>query len=297
MSKEVRKEGAQTGVEATPEVNPHPPATVAPAPVADVMSANAPIGGTGTIPDNGRPGWTPAQTPAKRFLLPKIFPTEAEFLSLPAHVPLISVNRLALYKMHIIVGLINMEVGWLGTARRNETGIIVDDVFLFEQDVSHGHSELTSDSMSQIMQEVLKRPDGEEIFNNTRFWGHSHGNGDTYPSGQDNDTMKTFEGFGADFFLRAILNRQGKISFSLYDWQKGIAFHEAPWQPVGAGISVEEDKRLCGDLLTEMVEKVVYQPPFSASPAGQGMLAAMFPYLCFPPVGHPVRRRRRFRVK
>ncbi len=277
MNKEVPKEGAQTGVEATP--------------------ANTPVEGTETIPNNGRPGWTPAKTPARRFILPKTFPTEAEFLSLPAHVPTISVNRLALYKMHIIVGLIDMEVGWLGTARRNETGVIVDDVFLFEQDVSHGHSELTSDSMSQIMQEVLRRPDGEEVFNNTRFWGHSHGSGGTYPSGQDNDTMKTFQGFGADFFLRAILNRHGRISFSLYDWQKGIAFHEAPWQPVGEKISIEKHDRLCGDLLTEMVEKVAYYPPIYARPTGQGMLAQMFPGLYLPQPMYPVKRGRRFRVK
>ncbi len=210
------------------------------------------------------PGWEPSKIPASKFLLPKVFPTEAQFLYLPSVVPKIQITQLALLKVFIVLSTIEMEVGWLGTAKRDGDNITIDDIFLFEQDVSYGHTEISTDSMANVMQEVLQRPGGEEIFNNIRFWGHSHGNGGTDPSHQDNQTMKTFEKFGADFFLRGIFNRVGGASFSLFDWQNNVAFHNAPWKVVGKSITSKMYKQLLVDLPSEMQRKVTYTRPVYA---------------------------------
>lgn len=207
------------------------------------------------------PGWNYAATRADKFKLPAVFPTEAEVLYLPQDVPTIVVNQLALLKILILVDAIDLEVGWLGTAKRVGSDFLVGDVFIFEQDVSHGHTELSTDSMSEIMSEVLTRPDGEEIFNNTRFWGHSHGDGGVYPSSQDDSQMKLFEGFGADFFLRGIFNRRGEINFSLYDYQRGLAFHHTPWKVGGEKVSHKTYEMIRTELREGMRKKVVYLPP------------------------------------
>ncbi|MDB5194369.1 MAG: hypothetical protein JWN50_383 [Parcubacteria group bacterium] len=217
-----------------------------------------------------QPGWEFARMAAQSFLLPKTFPTQAELLYLPSVIPTIRVHQMALLKIFIIVSAIDLEVGWLGTAKRVGSDILVDEVFLFDQDVSYGHTELSTDSMSKVMLETLKRPDGESIFNNTRFWGHSHGYGGTSPSGQDDQTMRTFEGFGAQFFLRGIFNRTGDLSFSLYDWQNNLVYHRLPWKLVGKQPSMSTYLKLQDQLRSEMKERVVYHRPVILNPIQQG---------------------------
>ncbi|HEU5114209.1 MAG TPA: hypothetical protein VFT82_00405 [Candidatus Paceibacterota bacterium] len=210
-------------------------------------------------------GWNYAGQQAKPFQIHAHFPTEVEVLRLPADMPKVLLSQLALHKIFVIVGAIELEVGWLGIARREGKDFVIDDVFLFEQDVSFGHTELTTDSMSNIMQEVLKRPDGEHVFNNTRFWGHSHGSGGTDPSQQDNRTMSIFKNFGADFFIRGIFNRTGDINFSIYDFKRGMAFHRAPWKLEGKAPTKPAYEKMFYQLRQEMAEKVIHYTPAHAA--------------------------------
>ncbi|MES3004978.1 MAG: hypothetical protein V4690_02605 [Patescibacteria group bacterium] len=207
------------------------------------------------------PGWDISRTQADSFLLPRQFPTSARMLRLPDVIPVVSLSHLAILKIYIIISAIEMEVGWLGTAKKLGKHVLVDDIFLFDQSVNYGQTELNTDSMASVMQDVLTRPNGEDIFNNIRFWGHSHGTGGTEPSGQDDMTMNTFRDFGSDFFLRGIFNRRGEVSFSLYDWKNNVQFDKLPWKVKGPRVSNAVYQQLKQDLLAEMQAKVKYLRP------------------------------------
>lgn len=206
-------------------------------------------------------GWSYARTLAEPLKKTNRYEMWAEMLTFPKDVPIVQISWTALIKIHAMLSAIELEVGWLGTAKRHGGNILLDDVFLFKQDVSAGHTKMDPANLNEAMLEVLQLPGGEEIFNNTRFWGHSHGNGMPEPSGQDNDQMKVFRKFGADFFLRGIFSRRGEVNFGVYDWERGYAFHRVGWELIGEKPSDEEFQRLWLLIREEMKEKVTYLPP------------------------------------
>ncbi|QQS22661.1 hypothetical protein IPM19_03450 [bacterium] len=206
--------------------------------------------------------WDLARRPAQDFKKPRYFATSAELLRVPATIPVIHVSLFAAMKMYLMLSYIEQEIGWLGTAyRHNEKDFRIADVFIFHQDISAGHSELSKTSMADFICEMMGTPDGEEIFNNTKFWGHSHGSGGTFPSGQDDTQAESFAQGGEDFFIRGIFNRQGDMNFSVYDWEKGIAFHRIPWliQAAPADMPADTYDRLKEFILQEMKTKVVHR--------------------------------------
>ena len=64
--------------------------------------------------------------------------------------------------------------------------------------------------------------------NKLRFWGHSHHTMGTSPSGQDNEQAEEFMKNGCDFFVRGIVNKHGKMEFTLY-MASGIKMSDVPW--------------------------------------------------------------------
>jgi hypothetical protein len=163
--------------------------------------------------------------------------------------------------MFIIVGAIEYEVGWLGTSRKvGDLQYTIDDVFLFEQDVSYGHTELQTEGMTNTMVKLLEKPDGEEIFNNMRFWGHSHGDGGTWPSFQDDKSMNIFRNFNASYAIRGIFSRRGETNLGVYDYEKGMAYHKVPWTMKGPRMSADEVKKLTNEIHEEMLNLVVHRP-------------------------------------
>ncbi len=173
--------------------------------------------------------WNHPKSDGTEFVPSKNYPTSVELLRLPDNLPEVIVHPLALFKIRTIVGGIDKEVGWLGTAQRQGDNVFIEDMFLFNQEVSGSHTEISIDGLSEVAMELLQKPNGSELLNAMRFWGHSHVDMMTYPSGQDNDQMHKFHSFGCNFFLRGIFNRRGEVNFSLYDWERGIAVHRMPW--------------------------------------------------------------------
>ncbi len=239
-----------------------------------------------TAPAPQGPGWDFAPRGANTFRIPRRFRPTTELLSIPGGIPKVLVSKLAIHKIFFIVGSIELEVGWLGTARQTEKTITIDDVFLFKQDVSYGHTELEAGNMADIMLEVVKRPGGEDLFNNTKFWGHSHGIGGTYPSAQDDSQMNAFKQFGAEFFLRGIFNRRGEVSFSVYDWKRGIAFHNVPWNLTGRTVSEAQYRKIREEIRTEMREKVTYTRPIYVPPSNPVNVAVPQPVVPAPGLIH-----------
>jgi hypothetical protein len=86
------------------------------------------------------------------------------------------------------------------------------------------------------------------------FWGHSHVNMGTSPSGQDEAQMALFESQELEFFIRGILNKNGRMEFAIFLYESGVKIVDAEWaiyQPV--------DKSLRSAIEAEFKEKVQTQ--------------------------------------
>ena len=144
--------------------------------------------------------------------------------------PLVIISKEALIKMQLYVEGCSNEIGWLGTATKNNDNIFfIDDVFLFEQDVHSTTTEITPEGLTAFAEELLQQPNGIEIWNNIKLWGHSHVNMCTHPSVQDDKQMETFSEGGHPWFLRIIANKKGDITIDLYDYEHGIIYSNLPW--------------------------------------------------------------------
>lgn len=145
------------------------------------------------------------------------------------HIPTVHINEKALQKMFIYTDEVNDEVGWLGTAYRDSNIFFIEDVFLFDQEVHGATTEITPEGLADFATELMQQPDGMEIWNNLKMWGHSHVNMSITPSGQDDKQMEEFSKNGHDFFIRLICNKKGELAVDVYDYENGMEFHNAPW--------------------------------------------------------------------
>jgi hypothetical protein len=99
--------------------------------------------------------------------------------------------------------------------------------------------EILADGLAEFATELLSRPDGMEIVNRLCFWGHSHVNMGTSPSGQDESQMETFKESGHPFFIRGILNKAGRMEFTIFLYESGVKIVDPEWaiyEPVDASI-------------------------------------------------------------
>ena len=77
--------------------------------------------------------------------------------------------------------------------------------------------------------ELLAQPDGMDVWNNMKCWGHSHVNMGVFASGQDDTQMNVFKDAGHDFFIRVIANKKGEMEFTFYNYATGIIYKDTPW--------------------------------------------------------------------
>jgi hypothetical protein len=144
--------------------------------------------------------------------------------------PLVVISKKALIKMQLYIEGCSDEIGWLGTVTKNNDNVFfIDDVFLFHQDVHSTTTEITPEGLSSFAEELLQQPDGIDIWNNIKLWGHSHVNMSTFSSTQDDKQMETFSEGGHPWFLRIIANKKGDLTIDLYDFQQGIIYSNLLW--------------------------------------------------------------------
>ena len=150
----------------------------------------------------------------------------------PTIVPVILIDEVALNKMFVYVSECADEIGWLGTATFEEESNIytIHDVYLFKQEVHATTTEIKPEGLTQFAEELLAQPNGMEIWNNIRMWGHSHVNMGITPSGQDNQQMKEFSEIGQEWFIRLIANKKGEMKVDLFHYEKGLYFTDVPWE-------------------------------------------------------------------
>ena len=145
-------------------------------------------------------------------------------------VPVIKINPDALTKMKLFIDNCIDEIGWLGTACKNKNTIYIEDVILFQQEVHSATTEITPEGLAEFAEEIMKQPNGMDVWNNIKVWGHSHVYMTTSPSGQDDKQMETFIEGGHDWFIRIIANKKSELRIDLYDYSIGVIYNDLPWQ-------------------------------------------------------------------
>ncbi len=166
-------------------------------------------------------------------------------LSLPAY---IDTN-------HIIAAAGSDEIGWLGSVKKNGDTYLIEQVFLFRQEVSGGHCEFDAASLGRFYAEMLKAdPANKSLLNRILFWGHLHPGDMTEPSGQDDNQMDSFA--HNPYFIRGIFTRGGKVVFTFFDYGNKLKIVDCPWE-----LAVPDDDRRA-TIAQEIREKVTNGPRF-----------------------------------
>lgn len=166
-------------------------------------------------------------------------------------VPEIQVSRQAFNDMLILVDEADGEIGWLGTVKKEGNVYTIEEVFLLKQNASSATTQITVDGLAEYSQELLTQPDGMDKLSRTQFWGHSHVNMGTSPSGQDESQMSLFKENGNEFYIRGILNKKGRMEFAFFDWKRNIRINDVPWKLVEA---VDNSRR---EMLKKQIEDKV----------------------------------------
>jgi hypothetical protein len=187
---------------------------------------------------------------AKAFA-PHEFKASVELL---ATKPRILVSREAYNRMRQYVDIADKEVGWLGTVSRLPEGdFLIEEVFLFKQEVQATTCEISADGLAEFATEILSlRKDGMEVVNRLQFWGHSHVKMGTNPSPQDDDQMEVFQESGLPWFIRGILNKNGRMEFTIYLFESGVKIVDPEWT-----LWEPEDETLRSEIEAEFKAKVL----------------------------------------
>lgn len=143
--------------------------------------------------------------------------------------PTVYITYQALTKMHQYTQNCDKEIGWLGSAVKNEDGsYLIEDMYLIKQKVTGATTELEEDAIIEFMNNIRKN-EGIEAMSKIRVWGHSHVNMEVFASSQDNETFKEYYS-DCNFFIRIIVNKKGKMKLDIADNETGLIYENIPWK-------------------------------------------------------------------
>ncbi len=98
------------------------------------------------------------------------------------------------------------EVSGLGTIMKDgEKRLIVDKVFLLEQESSAGDTELDSEAISKLLTDMIM---AKEDPGRVKFWWHSHGNMGVFWSGQDDECA---EKLSKEYAFSLVVNKDNEL--------------------------------------------------------------------------------------
>ena len=151
-----------------------------------------------------------------------------------------------------IVNQSSEEVGWLGIVKEEGNDFVIEDILIFKQEVDMGTCEISPEGLAEVGMELVEsHPEGVDVLNRLRMWGHSHVNMGTGGSGQDDSQMGVFEKSGCPYFIRGILNKKGKMEFNIYLYDRGLRIEDAEWC-----VFTPVDNELENTVKAELEEKV-----------------------------------------
>lgn len=153
--------------------------------------------------------------------------TKSKLVEKNTNLPNIRITLKAMAKMMHIVKNSSKEVGWLGSAVREENNIIIEDVYLLKQKVHSTTCELMPDAISEFFSD-LKKEKGIEAWSKIKVWGHSHVDMPVIPSNQDDETFKDYYQDN-EFFIRIICNKNSEMKLDLADKKNGYLYENLPF--------------------------------------------------------------------
>lgn len=170
-------------------------------------------------------------------------------------VPRVFIAPQALWDMYDLVDMCSVEISWLGLVEEIGRDFYVSEIFLIEQDCHPAETEMSAEGLATLTLKVMDER-GMDVANSLRFWGHSHVNMGTGPSGTDESTMKMFEDGGHPYTIRAILNKDGRMEMGVFLYDKGIVVKDAPWEVFVAQEDRDARRKVLREEMKELVTRV-----------------------------------------
>lgn len=190
---------------------------------------------------------------SKRFAPHKFNP----MIQMLSEEPVVLIDKQGAYDpMFYIVDQSPDEVSWLGAVERNGMEFLIQEVFLFDQEVHSTQTTMDTEAVGAFFAELASQPDGVEKVNKIKLWGHSHVGMGVSPSGPDEDQMRLF-GESADWFVMGIANKRGDLRFEIHLFDLGIKIVDVEWE-IYEPEQTEMRKKIEKEL-TSKVRKI--QPP------------------------------------
>lgn len=119
-------------------------------------------------------------------------------------VPKVYISVVARKKLDSYIDICRGEVSALGKVSKINGDLLVEDVFLFNQEVSSASTDLSVDDLSKFTFEYIKMGKSPE---DIKLWWHSHADLDVGWSSIDNANI---ESIGNEWMLSIVSNRFGE---------------------------------------------------------------------------------------
>lgn len=171
----------------------------------------------------------------------------------------------ALETMRQYVKLCPYEIGWFGTVLVEKDIMVIDKVFLFEQEVSSTETDINSEAIAKFVEDLFENENIDnpaDIVNRMRVWGHSHVDMGTTPSGQDNKTMEEMgenvKDTNLPFMVRIIATKNSELKIDIWYYDIGIRINNVNWEVY---YPVKIDTDAITEEISKKVKMIKYTPP------------------------------------
>ncbi len=159
----------------------------------------------------------------------------------------IVIKNEALQKMRAYVASVTTEISGLGRAKFDQsTGIwYVDDVKIFEQEVSGAETEMNTEMIAKFITELVRADENVEDW---CVWWHSHADMGVFWSGTDTDYMNNSR--AGDVLLSIVTNKKGEYKARIDIHKYGIFQDNLP-------LSIEMfSQEVLDEVIAEVEQKV-----------------------------------------
>lgn len=192
---------------------------------------------------------------------------DAKLTMIRNEVPIIIFKPEVLIAQEVVVDICKQEVSWLGMVNKPAPNVyVIEEIFVPTQGVDATNCEILARGYVDIENEMTRRGTFDRMFNDLKFWGHSHVNMGVGPSGDDRrSAIKRCQDAG-DYYIRCICNKEGRMHLSFFDNVKGIAYENIDWR-VDDGIDHDSIRNKYSTLVKENVLDwdVAFPKPVSQS--------------------------------
>jgi hypothetical protein len=196
--------------------------------------------------------------------LPKIEPAQPfaarNFSTIvETHIPIIYIPSDIADQMFCLIDECETEIGWLGIVEQSNLALTIKEIFVPKQECHAVTTRFDKEGLMEVYSEIMQRPDGADLINQLRFWGHSHVMLETFPSLQDDEQMEDFRKNRCDYFIRGIFNKLGSARFDVFQYEKGVKILDVPWTILSE--TSTQNKTRAKDLIKSRVKKIPLYTP------------------------------------